>query len=168
MPGVAVVMDAPDLRALGVDIRRASSRHRRLLTAALATVGESATRERIHAGGPAPDGTKWAPRQTPSSKPVLVRRGHLARSIRPASTPSTAEWGSRLIYARVHQLGATIRPTSKKMLRFIVGRKAVFAKAVTIPARPYLGWGDLERAEADDVIANWVAEAFPGRAGGRR
>ena len=51
------------------------------------------------------------------------------------------------------------------MLRFEVGGRVVFARQVTIPPRPYIGWGDPERREAATVISRWLDQAFAGSAG---
>lgn len=48
------------------------------------------------------------------------------------------EVSSGLIYAPVHEFGATIRPVRARALRFTVGSQVVFAQKVTIPARPYV------------------------------
>lgn len=164
-PGVSVEFDSDALRRLGADIRRAGRSERRRLTAALAAVGEGGARERIHAGGPSPDGAAWQKRRSHSTKPLLVQSGHLARSITSTSTANMAEWGSRRVYARIHQLGGQVRPRRAQALRFMVGGKAVFARKVFIPARPYLGWGPAEREQADMVVERWLDRAFPGNGG---
>jgi len=60
--------------------------------------------------------------------------------------------GSNKIYAGVHQFGATIVPKSRKALVFHLGSRVVFAKKVTIPARPYLGFGAADRAVTLEVV----------------
>ena len=164
-PGVSVDLDVAELRALDSDLRRAARGDRRRLLAALGNAGEGATRERIHAGGPGPDGETWKPRdkRSPSTKPLLVGSGHLARSIEPGrATPSTVTWGSRRVYARIHQMGGVVRPRSARVLRFEAGGEAVFRARARIPARPYLGWGDAERRAAAPVIAKWLQQTFGG------
>ena len=46
--------------------------------------------------------------------------------------------GSRLKYARIHELGGVIRPKNFRYLHFFVKGEEVFAKKVTIPKRPYI------------------------------
>ena len=164
--GVSVELDAPELAGLAADLRRASRADRRRLTQALAAAGESAARERITAGGPGPDGERWAPRHplNPSRKRLLNRQGGLNDSIEGRGSTSTASWGSNLVYARIHQLGGVIKPRRRRMLRFELGNRVVFARQVTIPARPYIGWGDPERREADVVVSRWLDRAFAGGA----
>ena len=48
----------------------------------------------------------------------------------------------------------------------MLGDEVVFARRVTIPARPYLGWGATEREEATVVIRRWLDQAFAGGATG--
>ena len=164
--GVSVELDAPELAGLADDLRRASRADRRRLTQALAAAGESAARERITAGGPGPDGERWPPRHplNPSRKPLLNREGGLNDSIEGRGDASTASWGSNLVYARIHQLGGVIRPRRRRRLRFELGNRTVFARQVTIPPRPYIGWGDPERREATAVIGRWLDQAFAGGA----
>ena len=164
---MTVELDAPELASLAEDLRRASQASRQRLLQGLAAAGESATRGRITAGGPGPEGERWPARHplSPSRKPLLNREGHLHDSIESGADASTARWGSdRLAYARIHQLGGVIRPRRRRMLRFDAGRRAVFARQVTIPARPYLGWGEMERREAARVIDRWLDQVFAGGA----
>ena len=50
-----------------------------------------------------------------------------------------AEVGTNLEYARIQELGGTVRPVHARLLHW-VGDDGddVFARSVTIPARPYL------------------------------
>jgi len=66
--------------------------------------------------------------------------------------------GSLMEYAAVHQFGATIVPkTPGGRLAFRTADGLVFAKAVTIPARPYLGFGPKDAQEAMDALETFVA-----------
>lgn len=66
------------------------------------------------------------------------KTGTLRRSIITDVNPNRAKIGTNLDYARIQEFGGTIRPKKKKMLAFKIGGKWVFAKKVTLPARPYL------------------------------
>ena len=168
MAGVGVghvEFDAPALRELDQQIRAAASRGRmRLLLETLARVGEETARDRVKRGGPAPDGTAWPPRSrlSLSRKPLLNRAGDLGDSIASASSSRTARWGSNRDYARIHQLGGIVRPRRRRALRFEQGGRSIFARKVTIPARPYLGWGDEEEHQANLVVRRWFDEALGG------
>jgi len=75
---------------------------------------------------------------------VLHRRsGRLSRSIH--SAPARAEGGNvigkvgtNVVYAPVHEFGATIRAKRAKYLRFKVQGRFVSVKEVTIPKRPFM------------------------------
>lgn len=61
--------------------------------------------------------------------------------------------GTNLIYARVHQHGATIKPVKAKRLVFPgPNGQLIFAKQVTIPARPYM---PLKGDETVDLPPKW-------------
>lgn len=65
--------------------------------------------------------------------------GALNRSITMRVDNDGVTIGTNLKYARVHQFGATIKPKSAKRLLFSgPSGQPIFAKQVTIPARPYL------------------------------
>ena len=69
--------------------------------------------------------------------------------------------GSNLPYARIHQLGGTIRPKKGKFLKFRgLDGEDVFVKEVTIPARPYLGISDDDREEIMDTMTDFLEGAF--------
>ena len=104
-------------------------------------------------------GTKWAPRKDAgNSKPLLVQRGTLRRSITFNAFPDgSVIIGSNLVYSRIHQEGGTtkahdIKPRNKKALRFNgICRRLVHHPGSVIPPRPYLGVPkDFERQFFDD------------------
>jgi phage gpG-like protein len=92
--------------------------------------------------GPAPS--------APGSPPAR-RTGTLARSLRvkPAQSggdSATARLAPHTVYARIQQLGGTIRVVRAKVL---TDGKRVFGKQVTLPARPYMkvsGKAEVRRA----------------------
>lgn len=91
-----------------------------------------------------------------------LKSGRLARSfnIEPVSATSF-DVASTLIYAPVHEFGATIRPRQAKYLRFRIGDRIVFAKKVTIPPRPYVQpTYDEDGQLALDTIADHIDGAF--------
>ena len=73
--------------------------------------------------------------------------------------------GSNKIYAGVHQFGATIVPKNKKALVFHLGERLVFAKKVTIPARPYLGFGPADREAVHEIVLAELRHALAARRG---
>ncbi len=55
--------------------------------------------------------------------------------------------GTNLVYAAIHEYGGIIRPKVKQFLRFVIDGRVIFAKAVQIPARPYLRPGYKENKQ---------------------
>lgn len=123
------------------------------LMSTLGALGESQTRRRISEEKTAPDGTPWKPNYNKTS--ILVDTGqHLLYSISWTATATEAEWGSTWERAHVHQEGMTIVPKNGKALAFTLGGDSVFAKSVTIPARPFVGLSDDNRQEILDVVSD--------------
>lgn len=118
-------------------------------------------------------GTAWA-KLNPAY--AMIKRGPgilresrmLQRSITFQVTGNRVAVGSNRIYAAVHQFGAVITPKGAGALSFKLGvatkkggvRKAfVHAKSVTIPQRPYLGFGPKDQRAVMETL-----EVFIGRA----
>lgn len=69
----------------------------------------------------------------------LRDKGLLQRSISSKATADGVTVGTNLRQARIHQFGGVIKPKTKKVLVFPgPDGELIFAKKVTIPARPYL------------------------------
>lgn len=104
--------------------------------------------------------------------PGILRESRmLQRSITSAVNGNSVIVGSNRVYAAVHQFGATIRPKNGKRLAFRLGRVGprggkssgmVFAKSVTIPARPYLGIGKSSREAIMDVLDHEIGRTLRG------
>jgi phage virion morphogenesis protein len=138
----------------------------------------------------APDGTKWRPLspRTAEKRIGKGRRGYahmlrvsarLFQSISYQVLDRGVEWGSNLVYARIHQLGGDIdmpgreatislKNIRKKGNRFVkLGtRKAtervvsIRAHQVHIPARPYLGISAYDRQATPQIVIDQIqAEA---------
>lgn len=103
----------------------------------------------------APDGTPWAPLKFRAGKPLLDTGSHLYGSLHIArADPSAITLALGFAYAGVHQYGATIRAKKAKSLAFKPrGGKLMFAKQVTIPARPMLPVGTLPERWAVALVA---------------
>lgn len=130
------------------------------LLEALARLIRASVRERLIAGGPAPDGSAWAP-NLENRRPILHRSGALARSIDYAVQGMQAIVGSGLIYAAIHQFGGTILPKAGDRLAFRIGNRQVFARKVTMPARPYIGISADDRAELVQAAVAHLRSLFP-------
>ena len=110
----------------------------------------------------APDGTPWQPsiRALEEGGQTLTNRGLLRQSINHAHSSRSAEVGTNLIYAGVHQSGAAIRPVNASALIFQIGGRTVAAQEVTIPARPFLGIGPEDEREIGAVVGDFLSEPF--------
>jgi len=103
----------------------------------------AATQDRFKSGV-APDGSPWPElaqatkdKRGADAKP-LVDRGHLRDSISWQASATEVSVGSNRAYARIHQFGGQ------------AGRN----NAVTIPARPYLGVGEDDKALLAELIGD--------------
>ncbi len=115
--------------------------------------------QRIEVEKTAPDGTAW-PKTRDGRGALFVTGEHLARSIQSSIGAEAIEVGSGWIGARIHQLGGVITPVKAKALVFRAGGKTVFAKKVTIPARPYLGFSDANLAVLKGIAEDALALAL--------
>ncbi len=101
-----------------------------------------------------PDGEPWA--ATIRGGQILSLSGGLRQSYDKAYTATEVSAGTNKIQAKVHQFGATIKPKNAKVLAFTIGGNVVFARKVTIKARPAVGINDedirLIRGEVADFI----------------
>ncbi|MDH3001471.1 phage morphogenesis protein [Chelonobacter oris] len=98
----------------------------------------------------APDGKKWRPlspltSQMKGNDNILRRRGYLSDKTAYNYDSKGVEFGSDAKYARLHQFGGTIKPKRAKRLK--LGESGVYAKQVTVPARPWLGINDNDEAQ---------------------
>lgn len=124
---------------------------------------ESATIERFDREQ-APDGSKWKPshRARAEGGKTLTDSARLKQSITHNASATRVEVGTNVIYAAVHQFGAKISAKSKKGLAFTLpGVGLVFAKSVTIPARPFLGMSAEDETEVVQLAEDYVADGIP-------
>lgn len=172
MGGVSVLGSTQQIRdALGrvADIGRDPSR----VLGALGTGVVRHTQQRIEAGTD-PHGKRWdsyAPlnpiyASTKEGSGILMGRGGmgsgLAGSITSAVEGHTLVWGSNKIYSRIHQLGGIIQPKNKRWLSFRMGGTLWHVDSVEIPARPYLGFTDQDRAVLIEELGDYLARAVRG------
>ncbi len=81
--------------------------------------------------------TAW-PAKRSGDPSNLIFKGVLLSSIRiTALDAKSVTIGTDRKYAAIHQLGGVIRPKKGKALVFTIGGRTIFAKKVTIPARPF-------------------------------
>ena len=127
-----------------------------------------------------PDGTPWKPSQRvieSGGKTLQIRGmrgGLLGNLLGNAGYDSISAWiGTNLRYAAIHQLGGQIRakPVSKggKGYLWIKGKtradgSRLTVGSVTMPVRPFLGFGETEQREIPEILADHLRSAFAGGA----
>lgn len=159
MAGVSIQIDVHDLDDAIARIGRIDDLDTGELMSSLGALGESQTRRRISDEKTAPDGSPWAPNR--SGGPILEQTGqHLLQSIAWTSSATQAEWGASWEHAHVHQEGATIVPKNAQALVFEAGGATVFAKKVTIPARPFVGISADNAEEITDFVTDFLGGLF--------
>lgn len=152
--GVSIAVDQA---IVGDAMRRLGSLvdfHGATLMEEIAALGETQTRRRLTDEKTAPDGTPWQPNRAGTS--ILTDTGqHLLASVASFSDDDSATWGAAWEFAHIHQEGAVITPKTARALAFPgAGGKTVFAKTVTIPARPFVGLSAANRAELEELITD--------------
>jgi len=152
---VSITVDSSDLDEALVRLRPLFDFEPAPLMDAIAALGESQTRRRIEVEKTGPDGTAWAPNRNGTS--ILRETGrHLLDSVASRSSATEAEWGASWEFAHVHQYGAVIEAKDAKALAFQIGGESVFAKRVTIPARPFVGVSAENEAEIRDLVTDFL------------
>lgn len=108
-----------------------------------------------------------APAMRKSGKP-LVDTGSLRRSIKSTVDDNSAFIGpdgsGTSKFAAVHQFGATITPKKAGGLLVFAGPDGglIFAKSVTIPARPFLGIDGQDVADIGDAVTDAIRRTWDG------
>lgn len=116
----------------------------------------------------APDGTRWKELNPAYAElkgggyNILTRSGALMQSLNARAGMDQVSWGSPMIYAAVHQFGATIKAKNAPSLAFMLGGRGlapvqlVRVQSVTIPARPYLGINADDREEIVALTGEYI------------
>lgn len=140
--------------------RRAADTHP--LMDAIGESLESSTRLRFR-NETGPGGQRWKPslRARHEGGQTLTESRQLRDSITHEATRDTARVGTNVIYAGVHQFGATIRAkggyNGNGHLRFsIPGLGFRSPLEVVIPARPFLGIDQDDRDTIEDLVDGYL------------
>ncbi len=140
---VSFSMDMSNMRR-GIDKAIAHIRNRRTLAEELGEAFVSSVKERFEKGK-GPDGRPWVKSQrAEKGGQTLVDSGLLRNSIGYEASPLAVVIGTPQIYGRIHQKGGQ------------AGRN----HAVTIPARPFLGFSKEDMQEAEAIIQDFIARGF--------
>jgi phage gpG-like protein len=158
--GVKIEVDRNDLAAVSALVSGLSDFDAEPLVAEICRLGEEQTAERIRNGGPGPDGEAWPPNLEGTQ--LLIRSGNLIGSIASNVSGTSGEWGAGAKpYAHVHQCGAVITPKDAERLSFMLRGKRVFAKKVTIPARPFVGVSAEDAEEIKEIVTDYLGRLLP-------
>ncbi|WP_027178595.1 phage virion morphogenesis protein [Maridesulfovibrio bastinii] len=144
MGGVRFKMDMSKLmRGVGAAAERVQ--HSQELMDAIGETLVSSTIQRFQDGA-GPDGKRWKPSKRAESEggQTLVKSGQLRNSISYEASPKMVCVGTNKIYARIHHLGG----------------KAGRGLKVKLPARPYLGIDDEDRAEIKELMMEELKSMF--------
>lgn len=81
----------------------------------------------------------WPALRDPAGKPSILQKSTtLAKAFHLEVTAKSATLSNPMPYAGIHQFGGIIRPKTKNLLSWVNSKgDRVFAKMVTIPARPF-------------------------------
>ena len=112
-----------------------------------------------------PDGEDWkkSRRAKREGGQTLSDKGQFKGSINYEASPAAVAVGTTdKVKGKIHQHGGTIKPKSKKALRFKTGSGFVTVKKVTMPARPYLGINEEDIAEAQETIRIFMQQGLSG------
>lgn len=174
MAGVAFKVTVRD-REVRSAMRKLGLEGDRVINAALKNIGQAlvqSTRKRF-AREEAPDGTAWQklnPEYAKTKRGAKIlqeqgMRGGLLGTIVWQLGARQVEVGTNKVYAAIHQFGGTIVPKRADFLAFRLGGRLVFARKVTIPARPFLGISAADRGKILDIVADHIAQVWEGRGG---
>ncbi|OYV40406.1 MAG: hypothetical protein B7Z80_04585 [Rhodospirillales bacterium 20-64-7] len=158
MTGAAftVTLDAAPIEGM-LERLEIGIRDDRGLLAVLGEYGVASTQRRFETQA-SPEGVPWGALNPAYASlkgagyDILTLSGTLRRSQHFVLGLGAVAWGSSMIYAAVHQFGATIVPKNAPALSFRLGLDArwVHVQSVTIPARPYLG---ISAEDAEEIVA---------------
>lgn len=115
-----------------------------------------------------PYGAPWAPLKSRAGKPLIGEGKSLSTQFAYRVVGNdTVQITSLMGYAALHNFGGTVKPKNVKALFFMVGNRKVFAKSVTIPARPFFpneaqGLPDGLSEEIADVLRSTIQSAMTG------
>lgn len=154
MTGAFIDVDVVGFDVVARKLDRLNHFNRALVLDAMGALIESQTRRRISEEKTSPDGQAWKPNA--EGNPILVKSGHLLASIHSKTGASEVRVGSGLVYSAIHQFGGTIVPKNASALHFEIGGRHVAAKAVTLPARPYLGFSAENKAEINRELTTYI------------
>lgn len=125
---------------------------------------QDSTKSRINDTNVSPDGVPWSPswRSVFDGGKILRDSGRLGDSIVHVAGPDSAEVGTNLFYAGIHQTGRVIQAKAGYALAFAFpGGGFAVVEDVSIPARPYLGVSQEDEIALQDVAVDYLEAQVP-------
>ena len=105
------------------------------------------------------DGKQWTPSVKDKGE-TMVRDGNLRDSLTHQFDDDGFVYGSQRVYSALMHFGGTVRPKNAKALAFKLNGKKIFAKSVTIPARPYVGFDAEDVADFTKILQRHISRSF--------
>lgn len=163
MTGVRITVEGRDAALAELGRLAARIQHPRGMYDLIGEALVRSTQQRFEEGR-SPNGSPWPPsiRALAEGGQTLVKSARLQTSITHAASDQGVEVGTNVLYAAVHQFGATIRPVSADALRFQIGDRWVTTKQVRIPARPFIGLDDDDEREIVAIAEDWLRDETAG------
>ncbi|NJL32993.1 MAG: phage virion morphogenesis protein [Chloroflexaceae bacterium] len=158
---VRLTIDVADMARVAAVVDRVAAADTEPLMTDIGAVLESSTRERIEETKTSPDGAAWPPNRAGTST-LLATGRHLRDSVAFIASADHVEVGAAWEFAHVHQFGATISAKNARLLSFMAGGQRVFAKQVTIPARPFVGLSDQDGRKVERLATDWLGRLLGG------
>lgn len=150
-----LTIDTAPLRRVFAALRAAGAEPHEALDAAGRTlVGNTQLRFDAGAG---PGGEPWQQslRVRLFGGQTLKDSGRLKDSVTHEVEGKSVVWGTNVVYAGIHQTGGTIVPKSGKALAFKgPDGRPVFVKKVVMPARPFIGFDEIDNEDVHDVLVD--------------
>lgn len=127
---------------------------------AIADLMELEARRRFETGTD-PEGKAWLPskRVRDGGGQTLILSGNLLSSLTRFFDSLSAEAGTNVVYAAIHQNGGRIVAKTAAALRTPFGPR----KSISMPRRSFLGFGANEQARIPAILADHLRDAFEGR-----
>lgn len=105
------------------------------------------------------DGKPWTPALKNKGE-TMIEGGHLRDSLAHRFNDDGFVYGSEQVYSAILHFGGKIRPKNAKALAFTLNGKKIFAKSVTIPARPYVGFDAEDVADFTKILRRHISRSF--------
>ena len=105
------------------------------------------------------DGKPWTPSLKDKGE-TMIASGALRNMLSHQFDDDGFVYGSQRVYSALLHFGGTVRPKTAKALAFTLNGKKIFAKSVTIPARPYVGFDAEDVANFTKILRRHISRSF--------